>query len=210
MSALYQLNIKKESLFLLGWKAGDDRRSEKLLKLCEDAGNKTAAVLRGKQCERSEENHRKSCSTVVDTERHKDLEKLRDLTEGHWRALPGLLGLKPLISYRKIKFPTLRWEGVIGSTGVKGNQQNSNKFVVNLSGHLLMTWNFVRNQSCSTDCSINSGLQCGIDDHYSWHRARLPDQSLDFIHPPKIHLERTESKQQTLKLAADEKPRGTE
>lgn len=33
-------------------------------------------------------------------------------------------------------------------------------------------WNFVRNQYCSTDCSRNASLQCGIDDHYSWHRAQ--------------------------------------
>lgn len=30
---------------------------------------------------------------------------------------------------------------------------------------------------------MNTGLQCGIDDHYAWHRALLPDRSLDFIHP---------------------------
>lgn len=47
MSRLYHQNIKKtESIFLLGWKAGDDKRSEKLVKLRVDAGNQKAAVLR--------------------------------------------------------------------------------------------------------------------------------------------------------------------
>lgn len=52
MSGVDHFDIKK--VFLLGLNAEQDSRSEMLVKLCEDAGNKKAVVLREKQGERSE------------------------------------------------------------------------------------------------------------------------------------------------------------
>lgn len=51
-------NIKK--VFLLGLNAEQDSRSEMLVKLLVDAGNKKAVVLREKQGERSENDRKKT------------------------------------------------------------------------------------------------------------------------------------------------------
>lgn len=75
MSGVDHFDIKK--VFLLGLNAEQDSRSEMLVQLCEDAGNKKAVVLREKQGERSETTEKKTCTIVVDREGHEDLENSR-------------------------------------------------------------------------------------------------------------------------------------